>query len=186
MINLLSDAKKHEINAGRVNTIILSYIFMTLAGFVILGLLSAGVYVTLSVTRNDAQKRVSSNQADIAQYQPVQDQANAFRTNLTTAKQILDKEVVYSKLILKIASAVPQGVILDNLNLSPDTIGKPITIQASARSYDAALALKSKFQDQPDLFSDVHFDSINDQENSTSGYSVSVTLALTINKAALH
>ena len=184
MINLLSDEKKREIKAGRANTIILSYIFMTLAAFVLLGLLSAGVYVTLNVTRSDAQRRVSSNQSDIAKYQTTQNEASTFRSNLSTAKQILDKEVIYSALILKITKAVPPGVVLNNLSLSPDTVGKPTTIKANAKNYDAALALKSSFESQPDLFTDVHFEDITSQD-SENAYPISVTLALTISKAAL-
>ncbi len=186
MINLLSDEKKREIKAGRANTIILSYVFMALTGIALLGILSGGVYLTLNVTRSEAQRRVSANQSDIAKYQSVQDQASTFRNNLTTAKQILDKEVVYSALILKIAKAVPPGVVLGNLSLSPDSVGKPTTIKASAQSYDAAIALKTSFQNQPDLFTDVHFNDISSQGSTpTNPYPISVTLALTINKAAL-
>lgn len=187
MINLLSDDKKREIRAGNANTIIRSYIFMTLAAFVLLGLLSGGVYFTLSVTRSDAQQRVLSNQSDIAKYQKIQNNATEFRSNLATAKQIMDKEIIYSGLILKIAKAVPRGVILNSLSLSPDTIGKPTTMKANAKSYDAALALKSSFEKQPELFSDVHFEDISNQGDETdSSYPISITLALTVNKAALN
>ena len=185
MINLLSDEKKAEIRAGRANVIILNYIFMLLAALALLIIVLIGAYVTLSVTRSDAQTRVTQNTSKTAEYKATEDKAKAYRDNLATAKQILDKEVVYSQLMVKIAQAVPNGVVLDQLSLDPESIGTPITLNAHARTQSDAVALKTSFEKQTTLFSDVHFEQIQFEENANGNYPVSVTLGLTINKGAL-
>lgn len=185
MINLLSDEKKAEIRAGRANVIILNYIFMLLAALALLIVILVGSYITLSVTRSDAQARVAQNDSKTTQYKATEDKAKAYRNNLATAKQILDKEVVYSQLMIKIAQAVPKGVVLDQLSLDPKSIGAPITINAHARNQNDAVALKTSFEKQTSLFSDVHFEQIQFEESSNGGYPVAITLGLTINKGAL-
>ena len=185
MINLLSDEKKTEIRAGRANVIVLNYIFMLLAAVGLLLVILVGAYVTLNVTRSDAQNRVKQNTADADQYKATENKAKAYRDNLATAKQILEKEVLYSRLMTKIAQAVPQGVVLDQLSLNSTTIGTPTTINAHAKTQSAAVALKASFEKQTSLFSDVHFEQIQFEESGGGAYPVAVTLGLTISKAAL-
>jgi hypothetical protein len=184
MINLLPDEKKKEIRAGRVNVIIRGYIGMAAVAVAFVGIVLAGTYVTLNVSRSSAQARVDKNEQLTVNYNSVSSEADKFRSNLATAKQILDKEVTYSSLILKIARAVPNGVVLDSLNLDSKTLGTPITLTAHARDKAAAQQLKSSFGNQPQLFSDVHFEQL--QFGGDNGaYPVTVTLGLVINKEAV-
>lgn len=188
MINLLSDAKKAEIRAGRVNVILLRYISMSLIAFVLLAIMVAGAFVVLTTSRSLADERVTKSTQAASSHTETRTEADVFRKNLTRAKDILSKDIKYSQAILRIARTVPKNVVLQSLELSPESVGKPIEIQAMAKSESDALALKESFQSQEELFSDVKLVSIN--LNNSSGeeraaYPVQVSISCIISKEAL-
>jgi Tfp pilus assembly protein PilN len=185
MINLLADDKKKEIRAGRANVILLRYIIMTLVAAVILVAIVAGAYFTLSLSRQNAQEQVQRNETERNSFSQSVAEAQAFRTDLQTAKTILDKEISYSTAILKIANSIPDGIVIDSLSLSPETIGNPISLTAHARDKDAALNLKTSFENNPELYSGVQIDSIDFGAESADSHPVNITLTVTINKEAL-
>lgn len=185
MINLLSYEKRDEIRAGRTNVLVVNYILMTLAAGLLVSLMVGGAYVALGVARTNAQNRVADNNAEASHYAQTEQEAEQFRSNLATAKQIIDKEVNYSKLITKITQALPPGVVLDSLSLDSSLIGTPISLSAHAKDNTATIALKTSFENNHTLFSNVHFDTINYDSSGNSSYPISISISVTINKAAL-
>lgn len=180
MINLLPQEEKRQLQAARSNTLLIRYnIFLLgVAAFMILAI--AITYVYLSTTQQTAKQTIDTNNAKVTQYAAVQSKANEFRQHLATAKQILDSEVTYSKVILDISRLIPSGVVLENVSLDSQTFGTETTLIAQAKSYDAALSLKDSFGKSP-LFTDVHFQSITSDASDTS-YPVTVNLNITIKK----
>jgi Tfp pilus assembly protein PilN len=188
MINLLSDSYKREIRAGRMNVILLRYIMMLIGGIVLLSVLIGGSYVVLTTARSDAQSKVNENRTNLAKYSNLKTQADAFRSDLSTAKTIFDKEIQYSKLIYKIADIIPRNVVLDSLTLDPSKVGSSATMNASAKSYDDAVNLKKALIANGNIFTDVSFDTLNNgatAEGTSDPYPVKVSLKVTIQKAAL-
>lgn len=183
MINLLPDTSKKRIRAARANVTLLNYMLILGLGVGFLALICGGVYVVLIGSQADAERLISTNKSKSTAYSSVEAQGTALRTGLTGAKTILDQEVVYSKIVTGIAKLMPSGVVLDALNLSPTTLGAPTTLQFFAKTTKDALALKDNFQASP-LFSGVSFQSLSSTPGQSSGYPVSATLNLTINKSA--
>jgi Tfp pilus assembly protein PilN len=182
MINLLPHEEQRQIRAARTNTLLVRYNFFLLGAVAFLGLAEGITYFYLSTSLATAEQTTAQNKAKVSNFAPVEAQASLFRTNLATAKQILDKEVVYTKVVLAIAKVLPSGVVLDTLNLDVQTFGTPITLVAHAKNYDSALMLKDSFQSSS-LFSDVHFESIAAGETSgNANYPVTVNLSVTIKK----
>lgn len=186
MINLLPPEDKRQIRAARSNTLLLRYNILTLGALVFLLVAAGIVYFYLVNVRATAERTIEDNQARVAGYQKVRTEADTFRANLSTAKQILDKEVAYSNVVLEISKLLPRGVILRELRLDSQTFGTPTTLSAQARSYESAIALKDAFSSSP-LFSDVHFQSITSEgsDGESGSYPYSVTLGLTISKEAI-
>lgn len=185
MINLLPDTSKKQIIAARTNVLLFNYIIVLGIAVIFLVIVTVGVYVVLMDTKDRADAIIKENQAKTSSYNTVQAQAKTLQASLETAKSILDKEVVYSKIILGIANSMPEGVVIDTLSLNPGTLDTPTTLQIFATTNDAALELKKRFQ-QSALFSDVSFTLITTNTGSTaSTYPVSATLRLTINKVNL-
>ena len=183
MINLLPDDDKRQLRAARTNSLLVRYNILMLAILAFLGLAISVTYIYLNTTKTNAQGVIDGNQARVSSYAPVQKEADQFRTNLTTAKQILSHEVTYSNVVLEIAALLPSGVVLQSLSLDANTFGTPITLAANAKSYEAAIELKNSFQSSP-LFSDVHFTSITSTTASGTGsdYPVTVSLSVVIKK----
>jgi type II secretory pathway pseudopilin PulG len=188
MINLLSDQHKAEIRAGRLNIILFNYIIMSILGIALLGVLLALAFITLSASRQDAQRRVTENETAISQYSAVKSAADSYRSDLATAKQILDKSINYSDLILKISSAIPSGVVLTSLSLDEKTIGTPMTLTIYAKSQALVLACKDSMQTHPELFSDASLQSLELRQVPDGGkdpYTYSAVFNITLNKQAL-
>ncbi len=184
MINLLPDEAKKQIRAGRMNIVLIKYLLTVGVGIVFLLAISIGAYFILQGTKNNAEILLSDNTSRAGAYNSVQAQATSLRTSLANVKTILDHEVVYTKIITSIARAVPPGVVLENVALSPTTFGQPITLQAHAKTTADAIALKQQFQSSP-MFSNVTFQSLSSAASTQAdGYPISATLSLTINKGA--
>jgi uncharacterized membrane protein len=180
MINLLPPTEKRELRAARSNTLLIRYNFF-LIGAVLFILGAVGVvYVYLNSTKASAQQVIEENTVKVAGYADIQQQANEFRDNLRVAKQIIDQEVSYSDVALEIAALMPSGTILETLTLDSTTFGSETTLNAKAKNYGDALALKNSFESS-DLFSNVHFASISGGEGT---YPVNVNLNVTISKEA--
>ncbi|HMH70676.1 MAG TPA: PilN domain-containing protein [Candidatus Saccharimonadales bacterium] len=184
MINLLPPEEKHQLRAARINLLLLRYNVFLLGAIAFLGIATGITYFYLTSAKANAEQTISENKVKVSAYSATATQAEEFRSNLATAKQILDHEVTYSKVIIGIAQILPSGVILTGLSLDAQTFGTETTLTAQAKNYDRALALKDAFQASP-LFMNVHFQSITTAEASPgNGYPVAINLNVTIKKDA--
>lgn len=183
MINLLPPNEKRQIRAARSNTLLLRYNIASVVALVFLGAAIAVTYFYLSNAKSDAESTISANQSRVGSYARVEAEAQQFRSNLTTAKQILDKEITYTKVAIQVANLLPQGVVLDQLSLDAQTFGTPTVLAAKAKSYEAAIALKNSFQSSS-LFSNVHFQNITSSQDK-GDYPFSVNLNVTFVKGVI-
>lgn len=181
MINLLPPETKSQIKAARANRLLLRYniILLSAIGFL---LAAAGlVYVYLVSAKSSAETAIQDNLAQVSNYSVIESDASSFRQNLSSAKQILDNDVTYSKVILEIASVLPSGVVLDTLSLDSATFGTPTTLNARVRNYDTVLRLKDALQ-ASSLFSDVSIQTIS--TGGEGSYPLNASLSVTIRKDA--
>jgi Tfp pilus assembly protein PilN len=183
MINLLPPNEKRQLHAARSNSLLIRYNIFLIGAIIFLLLAIGFVYVYLNNTKATAEQTINENKSKVSGYTSVESQAANFRSNLATAKQILDREVTYTKVILAIAKLLPQGTALENLNLDASTFGTETPLVALAKDYDSALAIKDSFQKSP-LFSNVHFESIVASTAKDTLYPITVNLKVTIKKDA--
>lgn len=182
MINLLPPDAKHQIRAARANNLLIRYNLLLVGSLLFLLGAIGVVYVYLSNVKTSAQATINENQAKVASFTSTKNQADLFRQNLSIAKQILDREVNYTKVMLEIANILPSGTVLTGLTLDASTFGTETTLTAQAGSYEQALALKDAFS-KSSLFTNVHFQSITATEG-TSAYPLSVNLTVTFKRDA--
>lgn len=178
MINLLPEYDKREIKAGITNRLLVRYLsmFLGLAVFMMLALVA--VYFYLSNTKVAAEDNIARNQADSLELTAKQKEVNDFKSDLATAKQILDKQVNYSTIILRFASTIPSGVVVDNLALDPETIDQPTKINARTKTEQAAINLKNALNRSP-YFDDAYFDTITRTEDDDYPYTVTMSVTFT-------
>ena len=187
MINLLPDENKQQIRAGRANVLLVRYIAILACAALILAGLSVGSYVVLNTTKASAEEKVAENNSRVSAYGDVKAQSESFRSDLGTAKSILDSGISFTKLIYKISAIVPKNVVLDNLALDPQTFGSSVDMTASAKTFDDATKLRDAFSRSTDVFSDVKLQSIRSAETAgqSDAYPVKVTISVVINRGAL-
>ncbi len=189
MINLLPPEDRRQLAAARTNTLLLRYSVLLGAFIGILILELVGMFVVVNMGKSQNEATIRDNQTKTATYASVQQQADAFRTNLSTAKYILDKQVPYTTLILTLANNLPSGAVIDRLTLDPATFGTPTTLNVMTTSYSRAIEVKTALQNakvngKTPLFSSVSFQSVASTENKTS-YPYTAIYNVTYSKAAL-
>lgn len=183
MINLMPDTAKSEIRAARLNVILTRYIFVILFAFGFLVLLLAGSYVVLTQTKASAQRLTDGNSTKADVYSSTKAQVEALGASLTQTKSILDKEVLYSNVLMNIGQQMPAGTVLSSITLNAASFaGTPVSIKAYAKTTDDAVALRQKFQSSP-IFTNVNFDSVSDSAG-IDGYPVGVSMTLVITRMA--
>jgi len=182
MINLLPDDTKQQIRAARTNSMLVKYIVFLGFAIAFLALACATVYFLLLNNKMLAEELAKSSQPKATtSYSSAKQQADALRTSFATAKGILDQQVIYSDIIAGIAAALPSEIVLDSLSLSNSTLGTPITLQARARSSTNVSKMKENFE-KSSLFSNYSVLSIVTDQKDSSGYPVTISISLTINK----
>ena len=184
MINLLPYEEKRQIRAGQTNTILLRYIIMLVVALLFLTGVFGMYYRSLTQIQTDAQQLIDTNQQKASAYNTARQQATALTASLSSAQTVLSQQVCYSNILTAIGAATPSGVILTALALSPTTLGTPTTITAYATSSATALALQTAYKNATALFTGVTLSQLSTAGSSVSGYPVTITLNLTINKAA--
>jgi len=180
MINLLPPSEKRQIRAAQTNVLLVRYIVVSLLLAVLLIIATTGVYLLMKQSKKSAEETIAQSTAKSANYQQAEHEANVFNQDLATAKSILDKEVHYSKIIVKIAQSLPSGVVLESLTLDSKTFGQPMTLNALGRNYHDALRLKSSLE-RSSMFSDVRLQSVSQNTSNKDSYGLTIVLSVTIN-----
>jgi Tfp pilus assembly protein PilN len=181
MINLLPPEAKAQLRAARTNRLLLRYNILLAVAFVFLLSALGIVYMYLTNTKAAAEETIALNRARASDYAAIQSQAADFRTNLTNAKQILDGDIAYTKVILAISQVLPSGVVLDTLALDSKAFGNPTTLTAKVKDYPTVLTLKNSLQNST-LFENVSIQSISGGNDGP--YPLTVILSVTIKKDA--
>lgn len=182
MINLVSPQSKKELKAARGNRVVRNYYLIVLFAAVLLGCIFAvGFYVTITATKQ-AEAQKAQNAQNAAVYAQTRKAAEDFTKDLAVAKTILASDVRFSKLITDIASVIPPGVILTNLTFAAtQNQNAPLTINARAKTFDAAIKLKNNLEASP-IFENVRLINASD-DASGSTYPVAVSLSVQFTKA---
>jgi len=184
MINLMPDNAKKEIRSARTNVILTRYIIIIVLAFAFLTMLLAGSYVVLTQAKQSAQRLIDANGTKAEVYSSTKAQVDTLSSGLSETKSILNQEVLYSKVLINIGQQMPTGTVIEKISLDAASFtGTPLSLKAYAKTTEAAVALREKFQSSP-IFTNVSFESVSDTSGGIAGYPVSVSMTLTITKAA--
>lgn len=189
MINLLPPETAKQIHASRHNNLLLRYLTGLL---IVLGLIVcvyAATFVLMRTTEQASTESSQENKQKIAQHKATEQQAKAYMSNLKTAKSLFDSQLSYTAALSRISSALPAGTILQGLDLSPDTVGEPVSLAVQAKSKSDALAVKTSLE-KAEIAHDITIASLTDQADApqtgdeqsaaaASPYPVQISLNLT-------
>lgn len=115
MINLLPPEERRQLGAARSNTLLLRYSIVLLFILALLGSEIGGSYIFINAERARNEETAQENAAKTSQYAATRQQAEAFTSSLSTAKQILDDQTPYTALVLALAKAIPSSTSIDTV-----------------------------------------------------------------------
>lgn len=192
MINLLAPSDRRELAAARTNTILFRYVLLLIVVIAFLCLEMVAMYFVVNTEKLRNEQIITENEQKATQYADTKKEADTFRSNLSTAKYILGKQVPHTALILTLANNLPADTVLDKIAIDPTTFGTPTILTVKMKSYDQAIKVKTALQqtifEKKPLFSSVSFQSVaaaDAKEGQTTPYPITATYNITYSKAVL-
>lgn len=190
MINLLPQETKKSIRAGRLNVVLLRYvIYLAICLIAAVLIFGVGYYITTQ-ERKDHEAQRATYESSNAGYAKIKQESDAFSKDLTIADSILSSEIVFSELIVDIAKTLPDGTVLTSLNITTESAGEPLAINARTKDPEGALRLKAALESSP-IFENVSVLSITSPSDASpttalsyiaQNYPYSVVLSSTLSK----
>lgn len=147
MINLLPPDQKTDIIFARRNAVLKNWIVASCIGVVgIIVVIAAGQFF-ISRSTTTWQKQVSSMRAQLdAQNQAeVQKQVTNISDSVKLTLQVLERQVLFSKLLVQVGAAMPSGTTLNSLSISSTQGG--LDLAASAKDYQTATQVQLNLSD---------------------------------------
>jgi Tfp pilus assembly protein PilN len=147
MINLLPPDIKEGIFYGRRNTRLRNWITAAIIALVGIGLLVAGglVYMQQAVKNQTSQVEQSKQDLQTQKVDETQKRVEEISSNTKLAVDVLSREVLFSKLIRQIGSALPANTALQSLQI--DAVQGGIQLNALAADFNAGTQLQLNLQD---------------------------------------
>lgn len=142
MINLLPTENLRQLRAAQQNTLLLRYIIFSAITLGAIVMVHLTTFTILKLTENQGKASTEENMRQVAKHSDTQRRAQEYAANLQTAKALFARHVQFTTALLNLAAAVPENVILENIDLSQDDPKKAVVLSARAKSYDDGIALR--------------------------------------------
>lgn len=181
MINLLPSDIKQEISYARRNAKLVGWVISLLVVIVGVALMSAfGIfYIQKNVTNqqkvaNTAKERMASQNVD-----KVKTDLQTLSNNVNTIVQILNRQLLFSKMFTAIGGVLPKGTALNDITLSSSESALDLNIGASNRETATQAFVnisdpKNGFFDKADLVT------INCSDGTDKKYPCTATIRVTL------
>ncbi len=175
MINLLSPNDRKQLAAARSNSLLLRYTIFLGIFVVVLIAEMGGAYLVLRSTKAANEITIANNELKTKDYAQTRADMATFTSDLSVAKYILDQQVPYTSIILKLAAVLPSDAVLDKLALDPTTFGTSTSLTVRTTSYMRAVGVKTNLQNSG-IFSDVSIQTISQGSDTKYPYTASYSV----------
>ncbi len=147
MINLLPpDVKKSTVYARRNTRLRKWSIALLISIFGIVGTVAVGqMYLHQSINSLAAQVQQGNENLKEQNLDETQKKVQELTDSLKLVTQVLQREILFSKLIVQIGGALPSGSILNSLSINKVQGG--LDLQAAAADYQTATQVQLNLQD---------------------------------------
>jgi Tfp pilus assembly protein PilN len=147
MINLLPTEIKEDISYARRNTTLRRWIAISTFALIGVGIIVAGGLILLQQSVNNYSKQVAEarNGLAIQKVEETQKRVDDISANTKLTVQVLSREVLFSKLLRQIGSALPSSTALKALQI--DKVQGGVQLNAAATDFNAATQLQINLQD---------------------------------------
>lgn len=170
MINLLPPEVKTSYRYARSNVVLRKWVFMFVIALVGLGLIATYGLLTIQQSSRHYEKEIAASQAvfEKEDFDGTQKRAEEISSSFKLVVKVLEQEILFSKLIQKIATTIPRGANLTGLTINQGQ--KAIDVTANAVDYATAAQVQVNLADTNNgIFSKADILSINCSSKSESG-----------------
>lgn len=181
MINLLPPDYKLNIEYGRRNSQLIGWVIVMAVVIVGITAMSAfGIFYIHQNTKN--QQHLTQISKDRMASQNVEQTKTDLQTlsdNVNTIVQILNKQLLFSKMLSTIGGVLPKGTALNDINLSSTDLGVDLNVGATDRATATQAFVnisdtKNGFFDKADLISITCSDSSGKKYGCTAAIRVTL------------
>lgn len=176
MINLLPKEQRDNIMYARRNSKLLNLcIVAVIVILLVVGMWGMG-YFYINKTAREYNRTIAQKESDLKaqNLEETETRIETFSNNLKLILQVLEKEVLFSKLLRQVGAVMPSGSILSNIELSEISGGIDLTVLA--KSYNTATQAQVNLEDKDNkLFQKVDIVSISCNEKDPSSENGSQT-----------
>ncbi len=179
MINLLPPTIKKDYIYAKRNTGIRKWILISLVSFMGLILITTYGLILFKTSAINDKKQISSLQHKLnaENIGKTNTQIQNFTNTFNLVSKVLGQEVLFSKLITAIGSAMPAGTALTGLSINNTSTG--INLTAGATNYTTATQIQVNLSDpNRNLFKNVDIVSINNTGTSSTSNQYLFTVSL--------
>lgn len=149
MINLLPSEVKESYRYAQRNVTLLNWVLVAAVCLVGVGIIGTYGWLTLRQSTMSTDKQVAAKQQQLADAdlettnQKVTDISNSFKL----VERVLGQEILFSKLLKQMATALPDGANLTGLNIAQVSSGSALDVTADAASYTVATQVQVNLAD---------------------------------------
>ncbi|MCL4357839.1 hypothetical protein M1512_03030, partial [Patescibacteria group bacterium] len=155
---------KKSYHYALINDRLIVWIIALMIGLAGLGAIGTYGWVSLhrDITTNSQQVSTLTQQLTSDHLNSVEQQVQTISNDFTLVVKVLSQEVLFSKLLTKMAAAMPSGTSLTALNVSNTTGGSGLDITAEAANYTDAAQVQVNLSDPSNsIFSKSDIENIN-------------------------
>lgn len=160
MINLLPPNVKQEITYGRRNNVLIRWIIAVILVIVGIGIMTVFglVYINQNVKSQQKVAVIAQQNIKNQNLEANQKELQSLSDKVKTIVQILSKQLLFSKMLTTIASILPSGAVLSDINLTNSDLAIDLSLSATDRAAATQAFVnindpKNNFFDKADLVS---------------------------------
>ncbi len=147
MINLLPPDVKNEMHFARINTVLISWIILCVIGIAGIGLVAVGGFFYMSRVESGTRQQKTTIEKEISddKLDSYIKDYTSFTNDVKTVSTVLQKQVLFSSLITRLAAVLPSGVVVKQMNLGEKD--NALTLDFVLPNRSSATVLQANLQD---------------------------------------
>jgi hypothetical protein len=177
MINLLPPDYKSELLYARRNTALKNWVVMSCLGVIgIIAIIAAGnFFISRSTVNSQAQVDKAREQLNAQKLEETQAQVTDISDSIKLAIAVLGREILFSKLLSQVGTAMPTGSSLQSLTINSTQGG--IDLTAAATTYQTATQVQVNLADPNNkIFEKADIVNVTCDSASKSAYPCTVSI----------
>lgn len=183
MINLLPQDIKETNSFGAKNRVLLRWVAAFFVGIlgIVLVVLFGYFQLNRSIAATQTQVRQSEQRLQEQNIQQTQQETEEIDSSIKLALQVLEKKILFSKMLERIGAVMPEGTILEGITLQEIEGG--INLVANAQTYQTATQVQVNISDETsDVFKTADILSIDCTGTQYPQYPCKLTLRALFNE----